>query len=95
MDIVELIRNADSAPEVLRVLSAYVEILQHDHLFPDWCLQLPLEGEADVRARMLAVMAVVSLTSRNLCDQECNIAKGALRVFAAALWRLRLKKKPG
>ena len=89
MDVAELIRNADSIPEVLSALSAYVEILRHERLFPDWCLRLPLEGEADVHERMLAAMTMVNLTSRSLRVHDCKVAKSALRVFAAALWRLR------
>ena len=89
MDALELIRNANSAPEVLSALSAYVESLRNVSALPDQLLRLPLEGEADVGQRMLALVAVVNLTSQNLRDQECNIAKRALQVFAAATWRLR------
>ena len=89
MDIVNLIRNADDAAQVLAALSVYVESLRHVSVIPDWCLQLPLEGEADVRQRMLAMLAVVNLTSQNLLAHECRIAKRAVQVFAAAAWRLR------
>jgi hypothetical protein len=92
MDVIELIRNADSAPEVLSTLSAYVESLRHVPVIPDQCLRLPLEGEADLSQRMVALIAVVNLTSQNLRDQECNIAKRALQVFAAATWRLRARR---
>ena len=94
MDILELIRNADSAPEVLSALSVYVESLRNVSAIPDWCAQLPLHGETDVAARMVALISVVNLTSRNLLDQECNAAKRALQVFAAATWRLRRRKGP-
>jgi hypothetical protein len=92
MDVLELIRNADSAPEVLSALSVYVESLRNVSAIPDWCLRLPLQGETDVAARMVALIAVVNLTSQNLRDQDCNIAKRALQVFAAATWRLRPKR---
>jgi hypothetical protein len=89
MDILQFIRNADSAPEVIAALSVYVESLRNVAVIPDWCLQLPLQGEADVYQRMVALIAVVNLTSQNLRDRECNVAKRALQVFAAATWRLR------
>ena len=89
MDIIELIRNADSAPEVLSALSVYVESLRHVAVIPEWCLRLPLEGEPDVARRTAELITVVNLTSQNLRDADCSIAKRALRVFAAATWRLR------
>jgi len=95
MDITELIRNADSAPEVLAALSVYVASLRNVAVIPEWC-RLPLQSEDDIGQRVLALVAVVNLTSQNLRDRECNIAKQALRVFAAAAWRLRSRgaRKP-
>ena len=92
MDALELIRSANSAPEVLSALSAYVESLRHVPVIPASCVRLPLEGEADVSQRMLALVSVVNLTSQNLRYQDCNAAKHALRVFAAARWRLRPRR---
>jgi len=92
MDIAELIRSANSAPEILAALSAYVESLRNVAVIPEWCLRLPLQNEDDVGQRMMALVAVVNLTSQNLRDRECNIAKQALRVFAAATWRLRSRR---
>ncbi len=89
MNAIELIRNANNAPEVLAALSAYVETLRNVAAIPDWCLRLPLQGADDVAQRTLALVTVVNATSRNLLDQECDTAKGALRVFAAAASRLR------
>ena len=89
MDIVELIRNADSVPEVFSALSVYVESLRHVAAIPEWCLQMPIQDEADLGRRMVALIAVINLTSQNLRDRDCNIAKHALQVFAAASWRLR------
>lgn len=89
MDFIELIRTADSAPEVLAALSIYVESLRGVAAIPEWCQRLPLQGADDVGQRMLAMIALVSLASQNLRDRECRIAKEALRVFAAAAWRLR------
>jgi hypothetical protein len=93
MDIVELIRNADSAPEVLSALSVYVESLRNVAAIPEWCLRLPLQGADDVGQRMMALIAVVNLTSQHLRHRDCNIAKRALQVFAAATWRLRSRER--
>jgi hypothetical protein len=92
MDIAELIRNANSAPEILSALAVYVDSLRNVGVIPEWCLRLPLQGEDDVGQRMMALIAVVNLTSQNLRDRDCNIAKQALRVFAAATWRLRSRR---
>jgi hypothetical protein len=89
MDIFELIRNAQSAPEVLSALSTYVESLRSVAVIPEWCLRLPLEGEDDVAQRAAALFAVVSLASQNLRHHDCDLAKRALRVFAVAASRLR------
>jgi hypothetical protein len=89
MDIVELIRNANSAPEVFSALSVYVASLRSVTAIPEWCVQLPLEGEADIVKRMAALFTVVSLASQNLRHHECDVAKHALRVFGAAASRLR------
>jgi len=94
MDIAELIRNADSAPQVLAALSVYVESLRDVAVIPESCLRLPLQGKEDVGQRMVALAALVNLTSQNLRDRECNIAKQALRVFATAAWRLRPRGVP-
>lgn len=87
MQIIEIIRNAGSSNEVLSALSAYVDTLHGMVALPDWFLQ-PLQGEADVRERMVALMGVVNLTSQHMLGAECNAAKRALRVFAEALARL-------
>jgi len=92
MDIVELIRNADSVPEVFAALSTYAESLRHVAVIPQWCLRMPVEDEADLGRRMVALIGVIDLTSRNLRDRDCNIAKHALQVFAAAAWRLRPRR---
>jgi hypothetical protein len=93
MDILELIRNADSAPEILAALSVYIESIRNVAVIPQWCLRLPLQGEDDVGQRMMALIAVVNLTSQNLRDRDCNLAKRALHAFAAATWRLRSRTR--
>ena len=89
MDVLELIRNAQSGPEVLSALAVYVESLRNVPVIPESCLRLPLEGGDDVAQRTAALFTVVSLASQNLRHQDCNIAKRALRVFGAAASRLR------
>lgn len=91
MQVIELIRNAGSSTEVLTALSAYAGTLRDVAAIPDWCL-LPLRGEADVAARITALVAVVNLTSQHLRDADCNAAKRALRVFAEALARLAARR---
>jgi len=89
MEIIELIRNADSAPKVISALSTYCESLRHVAVIPDWLLRLPLKGADDVGNRMTALTAVVSLASQNLREKDTAAARKALKVFAAATWRLR------
>ncbi len=89
MDILELIRNAQSGPEVLSALSVYVESLRQVAVIPEVCLRLPLEGEEDVVQRTATLFSVVSLASQHLRHDDCNLAKRALRVFGAATSRLR------
>ena len=93
MEILELLRNTDSATEVLSALSTYVASLKDVTSIPDWCLSLPLRDEADVRARMIALVAVVNDTSKNLLYRDCATAKSMLQAFAAAAWALRPRKK--
>ena len=40
MEILELIRNADSAPEILSAFGAYVETPRHVDSIPDFCSRL-------------------------------------------------------
>lgn len=94
MQIIEIIRTASTNSEVLTALSVYVHNLRDIVSLPDGFLQ-PLQGEADVRERMLALMAVVNLTSQHLRYAECNAAKRALRVFAEALAKLDPRARPG
>ena len=88
MDILELIRNADSATEILKALSIYVQALPVPSVIPD-ALRLPVQSEAEVWQRTLALFTVVNLSSRHHLDADCRLAKQALRVFATAAWKLR------
>jgi len=87
MDIVEIIRHADSSRVVLSALSVYLDSLRDVSAIPEWCLR-PIEGETDLGQRMLAMFTVINLSSQNLRDRDCKAAKRALRVFAAAAARL-------
>lgn len=95
MDALELIRNADCAADVLAALAVYTRSLRDLRAIPEWCVRLPIEGDDDVSRRMAAIFSAVNFASRNLRDRECRIAKHALRVFAAAAWRLRRLARRG
>ena len=92
MDVLELIRSADSAAEVWSVLSAYVESLRGVPFIPEWCARLPLEGEADICRRLLALISMVSLNSQNLLGRHRPTIERAVAVFAAAVFRLRQRR---
>ena len=87
VDIVEIIRSADSAPQILTALSVYAENLRNIAAIPDWC-SAPLNGEADIRERMAALFVAINLTSQHGLNHDCQNAKRALHVFATALQRL-------
>ena len=89
MDIIEVIRTAESAPKVISALSVYIESLRNTAVIPESLLRLSLKGADDVGQRMAALLDVIDLASRNRRDRDCGIAKDALQVFAAASWRLR------
>lgn len=89
MEILELIRNADSAPEILTALGAYVETLRHLDSLPDFCLRVPVEDYRDIYARMFALMAILNTAASRPDNGLCSVAKEALQIFAAAARRLR------
>ena len=91
MNVIDLIRNADSVPEILTALSVYAQSLGDIAAMPDWFVR-PLQGEADVRERIVALFAVVNLTSQHRLHRDCDAAKRALRVFAAGLQRLAQRR---
>jgi hypothetical protein len=93
VDVLELIRNADSAAQVLSALSVYVESLRGAPFIPQWCSRLPFEGENDVTRRMLALIAMANLDSQGLLGRHRATLERAVAVFAAAAWRLRMRRK--
>lgn len=92
MDILDLIRNADSAAQVLALLGTYLQSIPEVASIPEWCLRSPLGGEADVLHRMVVMFAAVNVASRNLLDRDCLVAKQALRVLGVAAARLRRQR---
>ena len=95
MEIIDIIRNAESAPKVFSALSGYIEFQRQVAVIPDWLLRLPLRGAEDVGQRTVALLGVINLASQNMRDGDCRIAKRALQVFAAATWRLRSREHGG
>ena len=93
MDVLELIRNADSAAEVFSALSVYVESLRGTPVIPEWFARLPFDGESDVYRRMLALISMANLGSSRLLGRHLATVERAVAVFAAAAWRLRLRRK--
>lgn len=93
MEVIEQIRNAESAPKVYSALSGYIESLRDAAAIPEPLLRLPLAGAEDVGQRMNALMVVIDLTSRLQLHRDCGVAKEALQVFAAATWRLRARSE--
>jgi len=87
------LRLGASAPEILSALSAYAESLQDIPGLPDGFAR-PLRGEADVRERIAALVSTVNLTSQHRLHRDCEAAKRALRVFAAAQARLASGRGP-
>ena len=83
---------ADSAPQVLQLLGAYMESLRSAAILPEWWQQVPLESPNQVQERMVELMGIVSLTSRQLDHRRCRAAKQAMHVFAVALWKLKPRK---
>lgn len=89
MELLDLIRLADSAPQVMSLLASYVETLRGAAALPAWWHALPLESPDHVQQRMLALLGLVHTASRRLDDRACARAKQALHVFAFAAWKLR------
>jgi hypothetical protein len=89
VELLDLIQITDSAQQVLEILRTYVETLRDAAPLPDWWLQLPLDSPDHARERMLELVAMVNLASRQLDDGRCGAAKQALQVFAVAVWKLK------
>jgi hypothetical protein len=87
MEVLDLIQNADTAPQVLDLLRAYVDTLRESAALPDWWMRLPLEDTDSVRRHFIGLMAIINTASRHLDHGRCAIAKQALSVFAVGSWK--------
>lgn len=88
MDMLEMIRIADSTQQVLQLVGEYVQTLVHASAIPDWCARSPLNGVHDIRRRAETMFVVIDAASRQLDHYSCEVAKEALQIFAAAVARL-------
>jgi hypothetical protein len=93
MEFLELIRVADSAPQVLAALAAYADSLREASVLPQWWLEAPLENTRHVQERTLELFAMVHAASLRLDNRRRAEAKAALRVFACAVARLAPRRR--
>jgi hypothetical protein len=89
LELLDLIRIADSPQQVMDLLRAYADTLREAMTLPDWWLQLPLDQPDHARRRLLGLMAIVNAASRRLDYVRCVPAKQALHVFAIGVWKLK------
>jgi hypothetical protein len=94
MEFLELIRVAESAPQVLATLAAYADSLREASALPQWWLESPLENTRQAQERTLELFAMVHAASLRLDNRRCAEAKAALRVFACAVARLSPGGRP-
>lgn len=87
MQVSDHVRRGASAPEILSALSDYAQELDGVAAIPEWFAR-PLRCEDDVLERVAALVVAVNLTSQHRLHADCDKAKRALRVYAAALERL-------
>lgn len=98
VDAIELIRLADSADEVMRVLLAYGQpgdALRDAAALPQWWLQLPLADAGHALKRLFALEAIVNAASQQLDERRRRAGKRALQVFAAGVWKLNRLTRQG
>ena len=89
MDFMQMIQVADSAQQVLTILSTYLDSVRGAALLPEALLDAPLDDVRQVEVCMVELMGLVSASSRALDHRRVGAAKHAMHVFAAALWRLK------
>ena len=85
MDVLELIRNADSAIDVFQALSVYADSLRDTPFIPEWCLRLPFDGESDVYRRMLALIAVANAAPQGLLGRHRTTIERAVSTFTSSV----------
>lgn len=88
MDMLEMIRIADSTQQVLQLVGEYAQSLVHASAIPDWCARAPLNDVQDLRRRAETMFMVINSASQQLDHYSCDVAKEALQIFAAAAARL-------
>ena len=92
MNIVDVIREADSDHVIYFLLSAYVNTSKYDErlpTLPDNIVLLPLITKDQVRSRFETLMLELSSASQRLDNSECITIREALIVFGTALSRLQ------
>jgi hypothetical protein len=96
MEIINIIRDANSTDEIYSLLTAYIEALQHcdkgESMAPQ-VVALPINGKADLQARSEQLFVELDVASKRLDDNACVIIKEARAIFTAALYCIRLLDK--
>jgi hypothetical protein len=93
MMITNIIREANTEPEVYFLLTAYIESIQFGdklNCLSEHLTSLPLTGLDDVRQRSVKLVTELDVASKRLDDKVCVVIKEALEVFGTALSRLEL-----
>jgi hypothetical protein len=93
MKIIDVIRSADSKNKIYALLNAYIDGLRHsvkrEHVAPQ-LLALPINGEADLRARLTILFVELDIASKRLDNDMLILYKEALAIVASALHRIQL-----
>ena len=98
MMISDVMHRLNTEPEVLFLLTAYVETLQcyqAEKRLPPGVAALPLIDAADVEARFTELLgAELCGLARSHCDTQGAIAREATEIFGAAFTRLQALRPP-
>ena len=94
MELLDLIQVADSASQVIALLGTYLVSLRATAVLPESFFAVPLDNEHHVEERMVELIGMVSMASRQLDHRRVSVTKQALQVFAIALWKLKGKRRP-
>ena len=99
MMISDVMHRLNTEPEILFLLTAYVETLQCYHAekrLPPGVAALPLIDAADVEARFTELLgAELCGLARSHCDTQGTIAREATEIFGAAFTRLQALRLSG
>jgi hypothetical protein len=93
MMITNIIREANTEPEVYFLLTAYIDAIQFGdklNCLSEHLTSLPLTGLDDVRQRSVKLVTELDAASKRLDNSVCAVIKEALEVFGTALTRLEL-----